>query len=886
MNETIFRDEVLSNIDELDSIIGESSIDVASTLLDLSNKAMMIMENCSEDDFNKYDSIWMEAEGNAAPANGNGQQQEGIITKILMAPIRLLQAIWKIITGQFNEQSVQQTEANASSVASIPGAILNGILDFFKSDDGSVDKVKVGGALVAATVLIAFRDKFKSALNKIIQAIKTMLGKVVHHFQGMKADDATADFEIVENGDKKIVRTHISITGTVNFLKAATSAIKSTADQKKLQKKDVYTTCYKGENWVVTSGTKDYEYNEFTTGLKTIQKTISSMPKNIDVEALKKQYDNDSAKYFANLCAVYLEVVKAMNEVNTEFNVMNQAIKDAAAKAGSGSSGADSSSDTSDDDLNDEEAKKLWTDVPDPNKKGKTMKAYQVGGTANSEVVFKKAIAKKRLSLNGTPVDPNNFKLSDDKTKILTKADGKEVTEFDIPKDKSPAGTKLRLVFSNNVWKVVNDASLSSTTDKRASSISGTDLLASMEKADRKSKYSKNVSTKKNNAGKICDLQGNPLDDVDITSGPNKGKYVWDATNHLYVPKVTAGPTTADESKSGITGGFSDTKRVGEGYNNALQGTGDKFIQNIKGLKDANGNNLFDPNDIDAKYKADPNNSGKVITIDQDDNGNPVDGNPVEVVELYDKNGKKHAFAWRKHSDSKGNVSYAYYGESYIDEFDIIDMPYTAYVEFYDEKTGDIVEEAFVDEANDIYYVLEGGTYLGGSTVKRIYTPKSKFTVDVNDDPISIEDDKQLEEKLASLDSAKDRTRTVKIKPTAKGLTIDYISTKVSNNKSVRIDTGHRLVITGAAAVKKSNIMRNKDNVEKTSKQGKTIRIGKLGEEQKKSLKSDRDKAVQEAYEAYINSEEYKYILEHASDVDDDENDVVVDTTTSSWYNK
>lgn len=196
------------------------------------------------------------------------------------------------------------------------------------------------------------------------------------------------------------------------------------------------------------------------------------------------------------------------------------------------------------------------------------------------------------------------------------------------------------------------------------------------------------------------------------------------------------------------------------------------------------------------------------------------------------------------------------------DDFDIVDTHYTAYVEFYDEETGDIVEEAFVDEDNDVCYVLEGGTYLGGSTVKRIYTPKSKFTVDVNDDPISIEDDKQLEEKLDSLDSAKDRTRTVKIKPTAKGLTVDYISTKVSNNKSVRIDTGHRLVITGAAAVKKSNIMRNKDNVEKTSKQGKTIRIGKLGEDQKKSLKTDRDKAVQESYDASI------------------------DATVSSWYNK
>jgi len=345
-------------------------------------------------------------------------------------------------------------------------------------------------------------------------------------------------------------------------------------------------------------------------------------------------------------------------------------------------------------------------------------------------------------------------------------------------------------------------------------------------------------------------------DDSQITSVEEKGTAEQPETEIKKVEE-TPKPEPAPETQEPAEQNVENTPAAGEQTETPTDETGSTEASSEPSTETQSENSVITPEEnkgYTSQQALDyAKSKGQYRNATTNEKGQVINSKGIAIQKLDGFGPKK----FMRHSDGLWYLEYAA-----DDDFDIVDTHYTAYVEFYDEETGDIVEEAFVDEDNDVCYVLEGGTYLGGSTVKRIYTPKSKFTVDVNDDPISIEDDKQLEEKLASLDSAKDRTRTVKIKPTAKGLTVDYISTKVSNNKSVRIDTGHRLVITGAAAVKKSNIMRNKDNVEKTSKQSKTIRIGKLGEEQKKSLKPDRDKAVQESYDASI------------------------DATVSSWYNK
>ena len=173
MNEVSFRNDIL---DEIDEVVTESSTDVLLSLLDASEKAMVILENCTdEDDIWKY-SVWQEADENKGEEIDKDKhpfKESSTLKTILMLPINLIKLIAKVISQAFSPKKAEETSKLAAVVAKSKN-VFEKVAPFLFKEDGSVNGpvvVTIGGTGVAITIEEILLGK-NSVIHKAIRAMK------------------------------------------------------------------------------------------------------------------------------------------------------------------------------------------------------------------------------------------------------------------------------------------------------------------------------------------------------------------------------------------------------------------------------------------------------------------------------------------------------------------------------------------------------------------------------------------------------------------------------------------------------------------------------------------------------------------------------------------
>lgn len=110
--------EILSSIDKINDCVMESEVNVMTALVDSYSKALMIMENCSEDTDVSSFGIIQEAFVIEADDETNGDtstptvetKRENLIIKILMAIPRFIMSIVNFIKNKWNNRRVKRLE--------------------------------------------------------------------------------------------------------------------------------------------------------------------------------------------------------------------------------------------------------------------------------------------------------------------------------------------------------------------------------------------------------------------------------------------------------------------------------------------------------------------------------------------------------------------------------------------------------------------------------------------------------------------------------------------------------------------------------------------------------------------------------------------------------
>ena len=344
MNKTVsLRDDVLAAIDSIDNVVTESEIDVLVSMLGATDKAVSIMENYSGDELGSFGIFMEDGENNS----GNEKKDESVLKSIVMLPIRLLQSLWKLITGQFNKESVETTKAAAMKVEDVEPGVFNSLLGFFKSGDGGPDVVKIAGLGLAASLLVGFKSKFKTAVTTGTDTMKNTFS-AIRDKCGMRQDMVNDFvFEVSGEGDNKSIKTNISLQGCSNFVHAAVDYI---THPNKLQvvnnnKKDLIANINgvltKPENWVLTKDPNTYAFTEFITMIEKIQNEIGAAGDQSVINSAttvirdgnQSGDANDReevAKEFGKLCEVLTATVKMLVNIQTQYKSISDAITQAA----------------------------------------------------------------------------------------------------------------------------------------------------------------------------------------------------------------------------------------------------------------------------------------------------------------------------------------------------------------------------------------------------------------------------------------------------------------------------------------------------------------------------------------------------------------------------
>lgn len=238
MNEVSFRDSIL---DSIDTIVTESSNDVLFSLLDTADKAMMIMENCTDtDDIWKY-SIWQEADGNAEQIDKDKHpfKENSTLKTILMLPINLIKFIFKTISQAFSPQKTEEA-SKLQQIASAAPKVANKVAGWFINEDGEIRWPVVittagGGALTIDAIVQKIRGKDGLAV-KFFKLIKDWISshfgklhKIAKKYNQNFPDSVSCDLK--NDGDNPSYETNLNIEQADKYLKSC-GEIFNTLDDK------------------------------------------------------------------------------------------------------------------------------------------------------------------------------------------------------------------------------------------------------------------------------------------------------------------------------------------------------------------------------------------------------------------------------------------------------------------------------------------------------------------------------------------------------------------------------------------------------------------------------------------------------------------------------
>lgn len=172
-------DEILSSIDEVESLTMESSVDVIGSMIDSYDKMFTIQENYTGDDIDGVLTSFYQ-EGQIMDEVKAKGANDGTIKKILMFIPRLLQAIFHAIKKAWNGGKSSKEASSALDKIKDAGSDVKSFIASVLSAD-SPEKIVglvVGGITIsAATAGIIFGIK-KGIFDKLGNAIKAVVAKI------------------------------------------------------------------------------------------------------------------------------------------------------------------------------------------------------------------------------------------------------------------------------------------------------------------------------------------------------------------------------------------------------------------------------------------------------------------------------------------------------------------------------------------------------------------------------------------------------------------------------------------------------------------------------------------------------------------------------------
>lgn len=187
-------DEILSSIDEVESLTMESSVDVIGSMIDSYDKMFTIQENYTGDDIDGVLTSFYQ-EGQIMDEVKAKGANDGTIKKILMFLPRLLQAIWNVIKKAWNGGKSADKATTVVDKVKKAGPDLKAFIEKVFSADSPEKLVGlvVGGiTITAATAGIIFGIK-KGLIDKVrnaINALRTKMSKIKYFITSRKS---TAD---------------------------------------------------------------------------------------------------------------------------------------------------------------------------------------------------------------------------------------------------------------------------------------------------------------------------------------------------------------------------------------------------------------------------------------------------------------------------------------------------------------------------------------------------------------------------------------------------------------------------------------------------------------------------------------------------------------------
>ena len=575
MNKTVsLRDDVLAAIDSIDNVVTESEIDVLVSMLGATDKAVSIMENYSGDELGSFGIFMEDGENNS----GNEKKDESVLKSIVMLPIRLLQSLWKLITGQFNKESVETTKAAAIKVEDVEPGIFNGLLDFFKRDDGSTNGVKVGGVVLTAAAVAAlatYKTKFKDAESNATGAISTALSKLPKSsssYSGLNANDMK--FDIKGENDNKTIETNISLDGCVGFIDAVAPYINNfnnlngTKDQAVAKIDKTY------ESAILTKKTNTYAFGDFANRLGEIQTKCADLTKGDKLKNVENAIargdntgngrngvaeDNSAvAQKFGEMTGVLLAMVTMLNTINAQHREISDAITQGAQQVQQAQQDQQNNNNNQNGQQPGSNNSQNGQTEPGQNPDGSVEMYTILLRDENGKPVQKDGKWQVRFNSHGSTTDTEFVRFIDGyrpgkkKPEVIDESTNKLTDTVPIPSELCPAGTQLvARLDKDNTWKLV-DGNVASNKQLNGPTpeFTGKQLLDMMDPS-QKNKFKLD---KKKNVLITFNKMNEPsiATPIDIESGDHAGEtYIWNADKNKYILSRTP-DTQAVNLKKGM----------------------------------------------------------------------------------------------------------------------------------------------------------------------------------------------------------------------------------------------------------------------------------------------------------------------------------------------
>ena len=314
-------DIVIESIDEMNSVVTESAIDVLLSICESADKMSDMLNNSTA-------GFYQEAT--------EPEKKDSIFKTILTLPIKLIQAIIKLFTGKDNEKSNKKIKEVSDKLKNEDESKIKALFSCIGEHKGAV---ALGGTLVLSAAAVAV---FRKAVMNSIKNIKESF----IHMTKMSAKKINIVFELDDEGH---VRTNINMSNLSKFYVEIGKIIVNFYDTKNVPSAEMSNKILK--KWITNAKIVSYgedatretllewcrKYDEFyASNMATWLHLANISDSNFKSNPAKNEKDQVA---FNKLLEVSLEITKQVNKIHKEIKNLVETIKKTLDEAKNSSTG-------------------------------------------------------------------------------------------------------------------------------------------------------------------------------------------------------------------------------------------------------------------------------------------------------------------------------------------------------------------------------------------------------------------------------------------------------------------------------------------------------------------------------------------------------------------